>query len=136
MRRLIMMRHGEAQASELAPSDRQRVLTSQGRAASLRCAQEMRSRGFSPDLILCSDAKRAMMTMDAVVRGGAFSGITSKALPQLYLAKPDTLFGLCGEVDDSVETILLIGHNPCWSDSATQLSNTPLSLETAQAALL
>ncbi len=136
MRRLILMRHGEAVASELAPSDRLRELTTQGVAAAIRCGQEMRARGFSPELILCSDAKRAVMTMEAVVRGGSFTGIASKVLSLFYLAEPEAILGRCCEVDDAIETLLLIGHNPGWSDAATQLGKTPLNLGTAQAALL
>jgi phosphohistidine phosphatase SixA len=76
------------------------------------------------------------MTMEAVVRGGAFTGIASKVLALFYLAEPDTIFGRCCEVDDSIETLLLIGHNPGWSEAAILLGKTPLSLGTAQAALL
>lgn len=136
MRRLILMRHAEAESSDKATSDRARVLLPIGVAAAVRCGQEMRALGFSPDLILCSDATRAVMTMDSVIRGGNFTGITPKVLGMLYLAEPDVLISRCLEVDDTIENLLVIGHNPGWSEAATQLSGTPLSLGTAQAALL
>ncbi len=136
MRRLILMRHGEADSAQGSQKDHDRPLTQAGIGAAVRCAQELRARGFSPDLILCSDALRATMTMQAVIRGGNFTGIPSKELSLLYLAEPDILRLRCCEVDTSVATLLVIGHNPGWSDLASQLCGLPLSLGTAQAALL
>lgn len=135
MRRLILMRHGEAEP-EGSGGDRERSLTQLGSGAAVRCAQELRARGFSPDLILCSDARRATQTLDAVTRGGNFTGIATKTLKFLYLASAETLILRCCEVDSSIESLMAIGHNPGWSEAATQLSGTPLSLGTAQAALL
>lgn len=136
MRRLILMRHGEAVAADLEQRDKDRALTPLGIGASVRCAQELRARGFSPDLILCSDAVRAAQTLDAVTRGGDFSGIQTKTLSLLYLADPETLLLRCCEVGEAIETLMLIGHNPGWSEAASYLSGSPLSLGTAQAALL
>lgn len=136
MRRLILMRHGEAEAARGQMSDRDRALTAEGIAASVRCAQEIRARGFSPDQILSSDALRATMTLKAVVQGGDFTGVEAKTLSLFYLAEPETIILRCCEVDNAVETLLLIGHNPGWSDAATQLCGKPMNLGTAQAALL
>ncbi len=136
MRRLILMRHGEAEPAQGMMSDRERPLTPAGIAASIRCAQEIRARGFSPDHILCSDALRASMTLKALIRAGDFTGVEAKILSLLYLAEPEGLILRCCEIDDTVSTLLLVGHNPCWSDTATQLCGTPLNLGTAEAALL
>lgn len=136
MRRLILMRHGEAEPAHGHMLDKERLLTAAGIVAGVRCAQEMRARGFSPDYILSSDALRATMTLKAVVQGGDFSGVESKVLGLLYLAEPETLLLRCCEVDDEVMTLLVIGHNPCLSEAATQLCGTPMSLGTAQAVLL
>jgi len=136
MRRLILMRHGESENAQAGMDDRQRRLTANGQAAALRCGQEIRARGFSPELILCSDAERAVATLHAVVRGAGLVGVVSKIQSQLYLADEHLVFQHCADEEDVLDTILLIGHNPGWSEAATALSGTPLSLGTAQAALL
>ncbi len=136
MRRLILMRHGEAENALAGGDDRKRRLTPAGQAAALRCGQEIRSLGFSPEIILCSDAERAIATMHAVVRSAGLVGVASKIQSELYLADDQFVIQACGDEDDALETILMIGHNPGWSEAATVLSGTPLSLGTAQAALL
>jgi phosphohistidine phosphatase len=136
MRRLILMRHGEAENFQAGMDDHRRRLTAFGQTAALRCGQEIRARGFSPEMILCSDAERAVATLHAVVRGAGLVGVASKIHSQLYLANEHLVMRYCADEDDSLETILLIGHNPGWSEAVTALTGTPLSLGTAQAALL
>ncbi len=136
MRRLILMRHGESENAQAGLDDRKRKLTLIGQTAALRCGQEIRARGFSPELILCSDAERAVATMEAVVRSAGLVGVAAKVRADLYLADDLLVIEACGDEDDALETILIIGHNPGWSEAATSLCGTPLSLGTAQAALL
>ncbi len=136
MRRLILMRHGESENVQAGMDDHRRRLTAFGQIAALRCGQEIRARGFSPELILCSDAERAVATLHAVVRGAGLVGVASKIQSQLYLADEHLVIQCCADEDDGLATILLIGHNPGWSEAATALTGTPLSLGTAQAALL
>jgi phosphohistidine phosphatase len=136
MRRLILMRHGEAENVLAGIDDRKRRLTAAGQAAAARCGQEIRSLGFSPEIILCSDAERAVATMHAVVRSAGLVGVATKIHADLYLADDHYVIQACGDEDDAMETILMIGHNPGWSEAATVLCGTPLSLGTAQAALL
>lgn len=136
MRRLILMRHGEAENAAPGLDDRKRKLTSVGQAAAMRCGQDIRSRGFSPEKILCSDAERALATMDAVVRGASLLGVATRILSSLYLADQDLIIQACGDEDNALEVILLIGHNPGWSEAASTLSGTPMSLGPGQAALL
>jgi len=137
MRRLILMRHGNADAT--APNgqgDRARPLSAMGHGASMRLGQELRARGLSPDLILCSDSVRTVETLEDVVRAGGFAAVPVRTLARLYLADHETLIRHCGEVKDSVQTLLCIGHNPGWSDAATTLTGNPVGLDTAEAALL
>lgn len=135
MKRLILLRHGEAESSG-ASGDRSRPLTTRGIAAAVRMGQELRIRGLSPDQILVSDALRAIQTLDHVMRGGNFAGVTIKMLGQFYLADAETVRMRCYEVEDAVDTLLLVGHNPGWSELAGELSQQMIGLETAEAAWL
>lgn len=135
MRRIIFLRHGEAETHG-PEGDKSRRLTKAGQGAVLRLGQELRARGLSPDLILASDAVRTVETLEGVVRGGGFIGVPFKKLGILYLAEVDTILDRLYEVEDSVNTLLLIGHNPGWSEAATQLTGIPVGLDTAQAAWL
>ena len=135
MRRLILMRHGEAE-NEGAAGDKARRLTSAGISAVLRCGQEIRAKGFSPELALSSDAERAMQTLSVAMRGGALTGISCKSLRLLYLADTEAIIAQCAETDDTISTILAIGHNPGWSDCVVHLTGVPVSLGTAEAALI
>lgn len=135
MRRIILLRHGEAEAQG-ETGDKSRRLTKAGQGAVVRLGQELRAQGLSPDLILASDAVRTVETLEGVVRGGGFTGVPFKKLENFYLAEADAILDRLYEVEDSVRTLLLIGHNPGWSDVATHLAGVPIGLDTAQAAWL
>ncbi|MCX6128250.1 MAG: hypothetical protein NTX25_04200 [Proteobacteria bacterium] len=136
MLKLILMRHGEAEPSRPPFDDKQRRLLPIGISAAYHCGQMMRARTYQPELILCSNAERAKATLDAVRRGASLENIETHILSQLYLADSETVTQICSQWADCPNKLLLIGHNPGWSDLATSLSGVPLNLGVAEAVVL
>ncbi|WP_296816006.1 histidine phosphatase family protein [Brevundimonas sp.] len=109
MRRLILMRHAEAEPSS-ATGDIGRRLTALGQADARAMGEALASRGFRPDLALVSSATRARQTWDGA---SAWFGDAELVVdPGLYNAAAETLRAAVEAVADRAGVVLLIAHNP------------------------
>ena len=91
--------------------------------------------GWRPDLILSSDALRASMTVEGVLRGFELAPpVQFSAL--LYHAGVDPVRRLLPEVSSGLETVMLVGHNPGWEHLIAWLSDEQVVMKTADCALL
>ncbi|GAA1918157.1 SixA phosphatase family protein [Nocardioides hwasunensis] len=108
-RRLVVMRH--AKAAVTAPSDHERPLAPQGRAAADEAGRWLGEQGVVPDVALVSDALRTRETWDGVA-GGAGWDCAADFSAALYAAEADSALDLIRETDASATTLVVIGHNP------------------------
>lgn len=111
MRRLSLMRHAEAR-ERAGGADGTRPLTAEGIGAAQACGAQLHRDGMLPDLILCSDARRALETAAAIFEG---AGTTASiiALPALYRADPEAVLRLVSEnAYDEAAHVMVVGHNP------------------------
>jgi phosphohistidine phosphatase len=81
----------------------------------------MRDAGYLPDLVLCSTATRTRQTLDAVLSELEVEPAV-EFLEDLYLAGPSEMLDLVASVPDTVEAVLLVGHNPGTGILAAALS--------------
>ncbi len=112
-RTLLLLRHGHA-ADPLGVADVERPLSTAGTAQARRLGA--RPGGHRVDRVLCSPALRTRQTLDA-------AGVTAPAeFPSgLYLADPDTVRTLVSETDETVRTLLVVGHFPGLPQAAAEL---------------
>ena len=111
MKTLYLLRHAKADRSNPAISDYDRPLSDRGTATARSVGRTMRARGWLPQMVLCSAARRAVETWEAVEPELAASP-SSINLRELYLAPPTRLLSILHHQPKSVAAILLIGHNP------------------------
>ena len=121
MKTLYLLRHAKSSWDDSSLSDHDRPLNERGRAAAPRIGAHMRGAGYLPDLVLCSTATRTRQTLDAVL---AELGVESAIEFQedLYLAGPSEMLDLMAAVPDTVESVLMVGHNPGTGVLAAALS--------------
>ena len=111
MKTLALMRHAKAGRSAPGLGDFERPLTRRGAEAAPRMGRAMRALGVSPDLVLCSQARRACETWDLVAP--ELDGAPRVQIrPGLYLAAPVALLDAVRSVEAAAGLVLLIGHNP------------------------
>lgn len=123
MKRLVLLRHAKAVAGATGQDDFERALTERGREDAALIGDYMRGKPFSPDLILCSDAKRTRETLECwSARVGEKP--RSEFRDALYLAEPQTLLSIARAAPDSTTNLMLIGHNP-GMEQAVDLLRTP-----------
>jgi phosphohistidine phosphatase len=118
---VLLLRHAKASREDPEMADFDRPLTARGRRDAPRIGAWMRSSGLSPDLVLCSDAKRARETWAGVaetLRSGA-PVLFERAL---YMASAKALCHRLQRIQGTVGTVLVVGHNPGIEEAAQALA--------------
>jgi phosphohistidine phosphatase len=116
--RLMVMRHAKAEQS--APSDFERPLADRGRQEARAAGAWLAEHGWVPDHALVSAALRTQETFGCVAEGGDFS-VPPDFDRSLYSADPESALDLIRLVPDSVQDLLVIGHNPTMGSVAQLL---------------
>lgn len=113
MKKLILVRHAKTEPLTDAASDFERKLKKRGLNDAALVAADLKARGYVPDVLIASPAKRAIQT--AQVYAGVF-GIQEDDIQQsMFVYDGDTtarmldaIAGLAG----NAETVMVVGHNP------------------------
>ncbi len=125
MKTIFLLRHAKSSWDDSSLSDHDRPLSKRGRAAAPRIGAYMRGADYLPDLVLCSTSTRTRQTLDAVLSElGVEPAIDF--LGELYLAAPSEMLDLVRSVPDTVEVVLMVGHNPGTGMVAAALSGDGL----------
>ena len=134
-RRLIVMRHAKSSWGSATCSDHERPLNDRGRRDAPRVGAALVERGWTPDLVLSSDAQRTRETF-AGLREAFPEEVKARFLSSFYLAGPRAVAGGVSGIAGDVACLLLLGHNPGWESLVEELSGVDIVMETATAALL
>ena len=138
-RRLMLLRHAKSDWPDVP--DRDRPLAKRGRRDAPVIGRWLRDRGYLPDTVICSAARRTRQTWELVAR--ELGGSPSVSFePRAYAASAMTLLYLVTELPADCQTALLVGHNPGVSELATSLAlppdgdDAPIRFPTAAVAVL
>ena len=133
-RRLIVMRHATAASGSGLPSDHVRPLTTRGTAEADNVGQQLSSLGWLPDLALVSDASRTSETWWCLAEH--VGSPSSTMMPSFYGAGLDALVDALKRLPDDCGSVLVLGHNPGWSEAASWLSGVQIAMAPANAVCL
>jgi phosphohistidine phosphatase len=109
---LALLRHAKSNWDVPGVPDFDRDLAPRGLEAAPRMGAHIAATGFSPDLVLCSAAKRARMTLDLVLPSIAPPPRKVDYETGLYMANARQLLARLNVVPDEVKSVMLVGHNP------------------------
>jgi len=119
-RRIYLLRHAKSAWDDAAKDDHDRDLAPRGRQAAERMAAYCRAEGIAPALVLCSTARRTRETLARLVPH--LSGAARIEFEEgLYLAAAEELLRRLRRVEDSLRSVMLIGHNPGMHELVLQL---------------
>lgn len=140
-KRLILMRHAKSSWSSDADNDHARPLNNRGRRDAPRIAHHLCARAWTPQLVLSSDATRTRETWALMEPVFHEHDITPSVhyTRALYHAGYKQVRQEAAALADrlaSVETILVLGHNPGWEKMLYKLCGQSHRVTTANAALL
>ncbi|MGI9416976.1 MAG: SixA phosphatase family protein [Geminicoccaceae bacterium] len=125
MRRLLLLRHAKSSWDQDGLDDAERPLAPRGRKAAPLMGRYISGRRLVPDLVLCSTAERARQTLELVIaewERSAGESVRVEMRTSLYLAHPGELLAALKRIDDGVERLMIIGHNPGLAILAERLA--------------
>ena len=126
MKTLYLLRHAKSAWDDPALADHDRPLAPRGSRAAATMAKYLGERKGGPprlDLLVCSTALRARQTLERVL--AAWSPAPAVTLEGgIYLCGVAVLLQHLRALDDSIGTVMLVGHNPDFQDLATTLCTT------------
>jgi phosphohistidine phosphatase len=128
MKSLHLLRHAKSSWDDPPLSDHDRPLAPRGRRAAKLIASHLKREEIVPALVLCSSANRARETLDGIEK--ALGDGTEVSIERgLYGASEGELLDRLRDVPETVESVMLIGHNPSMQDLALSLARSGPALE-------
>ena len=109
---LYLMRHAKSDWHSAAQADFDRPLNKRGSKDALRMGQWLVAQGLRPERLLASPAQRARQTALAVADTLGIKESEVVFDKELYLADRATLLQALHELPDSIDSALLVAHNP------------------------
>ena len=111
MKTLTLLRHAKSSWDDSVQRDFDRPLNQRGRKAARTIGREMQANGLRYDKVLASPAVRVVETL-AEVGGGYGRAFEPDYDKRVYLASAEALLEFVQATEDSVSTLLIVGHNP------------------------
>jgi phosphohistidine phosphatase len=135
MKTLYLLRHAKSSWADPALADFDRPLNDRGLAAAAFMGELMASKGYDPAIVLCSPAERAKHTALIVSSQAAFEAQTV-FVDRIYEASPQGLRQVAFELDDSIQSAMIVGHNPGMEGLITLLTGEFQTMPTAALAVV
>ena len=122
MKRLTLVRHGNAEPKGSRVSDFERPLDRRGQSQAEAMARRLLGSQLVPDMLIASPALRTRQTAEVIARE---MGIPVRRIhhdERLYLARADDILSVVQAIGPRVEHLMVVGHNPGISDLARWLA--------------
>lgn len=120
MKRLLLMRHAKTENWYPGTDDESRALVARGWSDARLVSGELVARGWVPDKVIMSTARRTRETWKALSELMPDTG--SEVLEALYAIQASALLELLPLYWEDAETLLVIGHNPGLHELASSLA--------------
>ena len=121
MKKLYILRHAKSSWDAMDLPDHDRPLAPRGERGALVMGRYMAQRNLIPDLVICSTATRGVETLRLV------AGQWDRDVPvvrdrSLYLTGARTIRQRVAQTEQTVNAVLVIGHNPDLHDLTVALA--------------
>jgi len=121
MKRLFLIRHAKSSWDDATLADQDRPLNERGRRDAPKIGGRLARREVKPDLILSSPALRALTTTKIIAGKLDYKRKHIVIDDRLYAAEADDLLEVIHELDDRLQCVMIVGHNPELSELAQRL---------------
>ena len=125
MRSLTLMRHAKSNWSDPSLEDFDRPLNSRGQGDAPRMGRRLQNQRFRVDRMVSSPANRAHTTAKLLAKEIDYPSEEIILEPSIYEASSKTLIQVIRSFPDASKRILMIGHNPGFTDTVTRLTGNP-----------
>ena len=121
MKILHLLRHAKSSWDDPTLADHDRPLAPRGKRAARRMASHIKQHRIRVDLVLCSSAARTRQTLD-LITPALGKKVDIRIEEGLYMRDADSLMRRLRRIDDEVNVVLVVGHNPALQDLAVDLA--------------
>jgi phosphohistidine phosphatase len=126
MKRLTIIRHGEAAAPPQGKTDFERPLNNRGRQEARKVAQQLSHDDFNFDQLFCSTAQRALTTGQIIHQSFEPNKRPLVAVQALYNFDLDPLYRFIEMIENDIQHAVIVAHNPALSYLANDLLGRPV----------
>jgi phosphohistidine phosphatase len=116
MKTFYITRHAKSSWEDFSLPDHERPLLPKGRRKTRLVAQKLKETGNVPGLIISSSAKRARQTAEILAEVFAYPGEKIVINKALYLASDDRMLEQLYGIDNMVDSVMIVAHNPGLTD--------------------
>lgn len=121
MKQLLLARHAKSTWKDKEVEDIDRPLKESGINEAYKIAKKLEKLDCYPDKIITSPANRAIHTALIYSRLLKYASKKIDITYELYLPKTDKLFKFIKDLDNADSTIMIVGHNPSFTEIANML---------------
>ena len=118
MKTLLLIRHAKAEPPAAGIVDHDRTLAERGRRDAPEMGRRLERLNLKPNLMISSTAARAAATARLI---GDELGLPARGIKEdsrLYASSVNKMLYLIQELDDNLDCVALVGHNPEMTELA------------------
>ena len=123
MKEIFVLRHAKSSWDNVNLSDHDRPLADRGIKDASKLCVFVKNIGHNLDKVLCSTAKRAKETFDLIADGFNFEIDKTTYTDKLYFGDITDIIKDLRVLDESLNNILIVGHNPTLHHLVELLAN-------------
>ncbi|MCP5463012.1 MAG: histidine phosphatase family protein [bacterium] len=121
MKELLLVRHAKSGFKDTDMPDIERPLENRGKNDASLIGKAVRKKGIKPDAVISSPAKRALDTANSIAEHIRYPAEEIRIDATLYDSDAEGIVGMIRGLDDSLNSVMLFGHNPDFYDLAAIL---------------
>jgi phosphohistidine phosphatase len=134
MKTLFLIRHAKSSWDDPNLPDRSRPLAARGERDAATMGKRLSQRHVRPDLIVSSPAVRALSTARVIAKALDYKPKAIVVDARLYATTDDVLIAVIEALDVTVDCVVLVGHNPEFTELAHYFSSEITGMPTCAVA--
>ena len=133
MKTVLIMRHAKSDWDSNARTDHERPLNERGQEDAPLMGAWLKEQELVPEWIISSTAVRARETAQGVIAGSGYENEWTQTR-DFYHADPEAYLEKLAELPDSLERVMVVGHNPGIEELVEWLTGQPVMVTTGNVA--
>ena len=127
MKTLYLVRHAKSSWKYPNLDDFERPLNKRGRKSAPFMGTILKKLKVAPDLILSSPANRASMTARIIADKIGYPLDKIRYSESIYEFSANALIDIIEQLEDGVDKVMLVGHNPALTDLANYIGDKAIN---------
>lgn len=118
MKTLYIVRHAKSSWDSPSHADHERPLLEKGKKRTKRVIDYLLENNITVDLIISSHAVRARSTANIIANALHYPVNEIQISEKIYHGDVENLFNLFYDLSDNIQSLMLVGHNPTFTNFA------------------